>query len=489
MNPPFSLMVKLFIILFTGLLLFEASAQQGSIRRGGIVYVEQPQIGRISSVVDYEQMRALLTSVVPGATSGDVPNAFTIQGEDYEVAGFCFIPIWDIQPQQNEADRASFKTIGLRIVVAFWKKNRDCATGGLDLVYIGGGFERVSNAVEPLQPNYERLKNIASIELLFSNTSLDIGPGYSREEMEELHRSSREFDFVFLEYDRFLELATSVRYFPNQSRADNALLIERSLIKYDVWNDEQAQFEVGNFRSLSFRPYPVPDLPDSMTIAAIALEDGKRCPPYWWAFDDPRGDLMDHTLNRFACPTEEFPPREEEVTPVEKKVRRLAISAHILTSTKFDNPDDFFSKDPSYEFDLEYAFSERNALELLVGSYLLPAELEASVFGVNLLYKQYFPFKTDNPKKTSNTALFFSAGVSANDLPSFSELQFGIILNTGFRQPLFSERLFLEAGIQYQHLTYFENNNSGLNLLSLKAGLKFDLIQKTSLRASNTTPE
>ena len=230
----------------------------------------------------------------------------------YKLAGLIFLPIWDWEESSDGDEPHQFQTIGFRIAIALWKINIFSTPICSEDQLIIAGIGQIDKAMEPIQNNFKAEVKKYTLPIKFSMynelynehlkrtneiTSLDpnkIDPNedstnfYQGREREFLTGSTREFDFVFLEYNRFLDLATNPRFYKNERRLvkDFGLYVERSTIEYDTWIkndsiDDLNSYLNQNWRSLAFLPYPQPDLDTKISEASIAFEDGKRCPPFW----------------------------------------------------------------------------------------------------------------------------------------------------------------------------------------------------------------
>lgn len=509
------------------------------IDRKGKKYLElNDNISPFSMIIDTSKFQGLLRKVVPGATKDSIPREFKVGTEEYELAGFCFIPIWQIGqfPTENSVSRnnpdSTFFSIGLRITVIFWKKNANCETGGLDLVIVAGGFNRIGKALHPLDSEFSNLvKQGFAIEEFFAESNQEnmITP-YSTEERERFLGLSEEFDFVFLEYDDYLDLAISDRFYPkaiqrdpptidevpdNSSvRKEFGLVIERSLIKYEVWDATKNDFVAQDYRSLSFRPYPVPTLPNETTEAAIAIVDPPRCPPYWRNFESQqqtRSEYLHTNLVEIACPNsylnnkvnsleivlekmtvlnevlrEESQNRLNELTKLkenitdlmtENKKTRISASVHSGRNFRTNNFRDFSSGNNFYEVDIEY-FPGNNSkwsFEALVGRYEFEADSQVRSNGFSLSLKRYFSFTQLEPKFLPRFSFYLSGGIGTYSI--FKKPETGVVGNLGVRFPLLygDQKIYFELGGQYHNLALISNQTLDIQLLAFKIGIKLYL--------------
>lgn len=221
----------------------------------------------------------MLQEIIPDFSADNIPRSFqkvehsTSTKREYEIAGFCFIPKWEINTLDN--GQKEFTTIGIRVVTVLWELGENAPNKMLI-----AGFDKIADAFDPMEPS----DNSPTIELLIPRLATS---QYSEEETAQISRSSREFDFVFLEFDRYLELATSNVFYNGNSRTIQGIIMGRSFINYDnlgIKRTPTGRSEMLIYRSLYFKPYPEPDLPEFPILnrASIAIDDGKRCPPWWW---------------------------------------------------------------------------------------------------------------------------------------------------------------------------------------------------------------
>ncbi|HMX41814.1 MAG TPA: hypothetical protein PKD78_15860, partial [Saprospiraceae bacterium] len=128
--------------------------------------------------------------------------------------------------------------------------------------------------------------------------------------------AAREYDLVFLEFNKFCDLASIIvnpaydpsaadspyyivtdepgNYYFNQApppaAAQRGIQISRSSIDFDYTQTTPAtvtspatatRINMAKFRSLKFNPYPEPQLPNYDSRVAVAYQQGVPCPPIW----------------------------------------------------------------------------------------------------------------------------------------------------------------------------------------------------------------
>lgn len=200
--------------------------------------------------------------------------------ENARMAGFCFIPIMDENPNANITDGAyHFITVGYKIVVLYWNEERLQNTNGRIPVEAIGilGFENFMDALDPRYPpsQYEHSVMIG--------TSRNI-PSPPLFPTDSLLQRSREFDLVFLDSLSYQYLVTNTSYYPSDkipSEDERGIVIMRSV--NSIILEEPVDSFYGVFlRSLIFRPLPLPELEDYPSTASMTFKYGEDCPPYWY---------------------------------------------------------------------------------------------------------------------------------------------------------------------------------------------------------------
>lgn len=238
--------------------------------RDGVTYKEDAVL-KFKIEIPHEHFHALMEDFDRKKESGDY--------KDLEIAGFTFIPAWEMREGTN-----NFITTGFRIVLTLWKTviTGDIAQpseitfytfeDGLDKTFepnvktlIAAGGKKMIEVIRD-NPLPERV-NLEAVNFL---------KGDSPQIFE-----TREFDLVFLDKATYLDLATSSRFYSGGTRPDGqrGIIVERALSGISDAADPQ---KMKTHRNLIFRPLPVPTLTvDTVDASAVAYGYGVHCPPVW----------------------------------------------------------------------------------------------------------------------------------------------------------------------------------------------------------------
>ena len=244
------------------------------VKKGATTYIED-RVYNLDTVILWDEFKALIDRF-----HRDTQDASSYYAtENFKVAGFSFIPVYETFPMESSDpewrdNRLKFYTKGLRVVLTLWKGTRfegrvqpsEIAFYGFDsLSHAMTVVAKVADRMRPgPNPYFEKLKTTNAANLISSEDSRV--------------RETREFDLVFIDTLTLRDLATSTRFYKDNIRRDSAIQIERSYIAMRPASDSS----VFNYRSLVFKPYPIPYHHTGYeSEAAVALHFGRACPPYW----------------------------------------------------------------------------------------------------------------------------------------------------------------------------------------------------------------
>lgn len=185
---------------------------------------------------------------------------------ELSIAGFCFIPVYDVI--SNNGNAITFETIGFRVVLALWRKEHGLLPRSMQLY----SFTTMNDAMALGIPYDAQV-----VEYLFTTNGLNRMP-YSSNDL--VINGTREFDVVFLDYSSYSYLAKSRRFYQGGNRTSEGLILERSIQVVD-YQDNEGSFQQAAYRSLIFRPFPLPDLLEYDSEVSAAYRYGEHCPPYW----------------------------------------------------------------------------------------------------------------------------------------------------------------------------------------------------------------
>lgn len=204
----------------------------------------------------------------------------------YEPAGFCFFPLIESQAHTGNPNLNDFSTTGLIATLAIWEKSQ--SLGNVPEPREIGIYSFTANGVP--QSIEEAGKLTLDVNRLGSSYKyVTLRPSTGARQLlnpsDTIYEATREFDLVFLDYNSFRDLATSNYFYPNGVRPSDpstgnvqeGIIIERFLSVMDSDQDQDMDY----YRSLIFKPLPLPELGNTTTEAAVAFKIGDFCPPYW----------------------------------------------------------------------------------------------------------------------------------------------------------------------------------------------------------------
>ena len=189
-------------ILLLSLTLANTSAQNEPINRGGLLYYEiQDSILNFEITISHDTIKSLIDKICPNLDS----TTFQCNNQkfgDVKLEGFSFIPIWEIK------DIIYFNTSGYRLTLVFSTPDNNRNPPKLSLA----GFEKIEHAFSPIaEKKYNEILKNYTIEVKMANEqtnniTFDIFP-YDSSFLSRAN-NTRELDFTFLSYRRYLSLAT-----------------------------------------------------------------------------------------------------------------------------------------------------------------------------------------------------------------------------------------------------------------------------------------
>lgn len=273
------------------------------IRDDGQHYQESEGVNKMRITLPDTEVEKLINKICGRVTNkGQFLCQKNDQYRNHKIAGLCFFPIWE----EVDSDVATnlFRTVGLRVALALW--NESLSPSEFIVAGFGDDFTSIRYLLPPVNESTmgtaikEYTISISDNSIQGSNITLQKS-FYSTTEEIEIVTPTQEFDFVFLDYEDYIALARSDIWYPKSTpRGDQkGIIIERSISGLEIPIITSSELEkkktskqnttgtkLVNFRSLSFRPDPVPVTRNTITTVAVAYENGKQCPPYWRIGDD-----------------------------------------------------------------------------------------------------------------------------------------------------------------------------------------------------------
>ena len=431
-------------------------------------FCEIEKVHKFKIAVPHDFMKEIIREIYPKWKEKEPLKKFA-GGEykGYKLAGFIFTPVWEYHDSGNSEECRLFHTKGFRVTVTLWKSRGE----KVDEIKIVG----FNNNKDALFPAEELRKQAGQEFMLVEQKNSDVlidAPTYLSDELSII-RNTEEFGAVFLSILTYLDLATSLDYYDDGRRVDEngkqklGIIIERSVSGLDRKLGANDKFEFTSFRSLSFRPDPIPPLdPAVETRAAIAYEVGKHCPPYWtdeWEKDVEKGVKME--LEKSLATSSTTYINNYGVRP----------SFHIGLNTRFDSDQKISFDDLLLELDMEWFYRNSWSMELVAGRYIAFKDTEKfTIYGLDIHPKVYFqPWKSAEGS-FGGTKIFTSAGLGAYD--HLNKLVLGFSANAGLRVPLW-KTIHFEGGGQFQYFDLLKPKDA-LTAISVKVGIKFYLHSK-----------
>lgn len=228
------------------------------------IYAETA-ISDLSTVIPRTEFQALIDAFRADST------AQTDGLNQYEIAGFCFLP--EVKKEKKPGNIIEFETKGLKINLVLWRYS---IVNGLsrptEVKFYGytAAGEDIQTAmsltktggVKPNMDDYETVITLTGAAPLIN--------------ADDLILNSREFDLVFLDYENYRYLSGGDFYLDEKS--SSGLTVKRAFKSMDPHPDTDTIF---TYRTLSFQPDPLPELPAYESENALAYNIGIACPPYW----------------------------------------------------------------------------------------------------------------------------------------------------------------------------------------------------------------
>jgi hypothetical protein len=191
----------------------------------------------------------------------------------YEVAGFCFIPLMEIN--SLTIDTIHFYTKGFKLALVLWAPKFDQSgqviVDELKLM----GYPSLGDAFNPSNTSIP-----SEVGILDPNVNTN-GVVIERENFSILYAqnviTSREFEFVYLDLRDYEYLAFDPGFYATP-RTDFGIVFERAVSSIDTISEPN----IVNYRNLIFRPKPIPPISSQYpSESAITYSYGAHCPPYW----------------------------------------------------------------------------------------------------------------------------------------------------------------------------------------------------------------
>ena len=293
--------------------------------------------------IPYELMNGLMKNF-QDKRDGINQNKVT-ELKDYLVAGFCFIPI--MEANYNVGDtKINFYTNGLRIALTLWK---GCETNQPREVVLYT-FDNIGDALASYKPlgstnqvidipfpssSSSKISQVKGFNVTIDYSNFNTIPvtsgAFTSSCTSELICNSREFDLVFLDSLSFADLSTSGRYYKGLKRPKDVvtnktlqgLTVERSFNTLRVKKDTSTSYAHVNYRSLIFRPYPIPELSSNYeSETALASNKGHECPP-WWRTEGGTPAALVEIVCRAMSETQELRVAKVAKSEAEKTVKKL----------------------------------------------------------------------------------------------------------------------------------------------------------------------
>ncbi|HFC00004.1 MAG TPA: hypothetical protein ENJ53_04285 [Phaeodactylibacter sp.] len=206
---------------------------------------------------------------------------------NYNVAGYSFVPI-KVATQGNE-DTMFFYTKGFYAILTLWKNSQVNGVPQPQEVafFMNDKIFTIENGLSFLETNVaSQIKGVLNL----SSGSADIQNIQTSKYTgsDPIMHNTREFELVFLDMGTFKDLATNTRFYRTGTRPNGTqgIVIERSFNSINPLTSVNT-FDFQSFRSLIFKPYPIPNLrSDYDAESAFAFSHGYNCPPYWRPDDE-----------------------------------------------------------------------------------------------------------------------------------------------------------------------------------------------------------
>ena len=220
-------------LCFFAIVLTSLSAQESRscIYRDGECYWELPFDDRLKFKIEvkHDTLESLIKKVCPNLKKG----SYTCNNRLYKnahLAGFCFMPIWKVK---NEGGKKYFNTVGIRVAIALWLSDDEEKYKKIHLA----GFKEIEHAFSPIaEKHYKSILDEYTINIttkkqtdyVYSNRIIKATFkkfNKSDKKMLRINGDVREFDFVYLSYERYESLVAN----KIKNHTSEGITIERSL--------------------------------------------------------------------------------------------------------------------------------------------------------------------------------------------------------------------------------------------------------------------
>ena len=424
-------------------------------------------IKKLKVVISHQEIKNFINEQCDEWEEGNAAKFPCERG--FQLAGFTFIPEWE-----KTQDGLS-ETIGLKMALTLWNpQSNEIKFYGFDCMSKTSqrlGHSEESNRLLTMHTlffldeaavNRKRPINIPNRHPISVSSYSDIDSPEKNVDGLKALENSKEFDFVFLSIEKYLELATNPSFYNEGQRSHNGIIIERGISGLEVKEDNSVcNINISDiiiYRTLSFRPNPVPCLSDkAATKAALAYEQGKHCPPYW----KDNGSCL--SLARSVNNEMHIYRNRKEV--IKYLQPTPSISFHLGTDLSSIQSDSS-TYSVFYEFDIEYKLGKCWSLEALFGRY--ETSEYSKIYGQSLMLKRCFPLPSK--KELKRASIYLAGGLGAYAFPS--DLETGYIFGAGLSFNN-AKRLSFEIGGQYQDFSGISNSDNSTNLIGAKAGIKY----------------
>ncbi|MCB0633774.1 MAG: hypothetical protein R2824_01860 [Saprospiraceae bacterium] len=468
------------LFLLMGLTSLQTNAQQTIIIRDGMPYCEADEILKLKIPVEHQEILNFIQSdhmcpnwIRDSLHCGRNRNVFRRASKDiykdFQIAGLCFIPYWDILPDNpGSSDNNScqyFQTAGMKIALVLWKPGKN---GNPDEVVLLGFGEDANSIMQALSlrengSRYFISKRYNRKEPLPTKAQNEVSASpYTESDKDyEVIKNSPEFDFVFLAWEDYWDLATSTAFYAKEERPrrTKGIIVERSGIILNPLLQDREEFKQLNHRTLLFRPDPPPKSVLVDSRSSIAYEPGDPCPPRW------RDDLASTLKHNVADKMDKY--RGNKVITIVGSPSNIGIGLNVGQKAPFDQ----ISLNRLYfELGIEFFLKKPGwlSIETLIGRYNIS---DGAVYGINLLGRAYLPFPVST-NENNRYKIYANLGAGLYDFPL--NLEAGVTAGAGLTFRPFSDLNFrLEAGAQYQNIDNIITKGSmPISYWSAKLGLK-----------------
>lgn len=366
----------------------------------------------------------------------------------YEIAGLCFLPIWDELNLDENTKTGSFKTGSLRVALVLWKRNSQGNPDEIILAGFGNSSADIPNALEPMQDHYAPY----TLDLPFTTTVQIPIPDKINPVAD-----SREFDLVLLTWERYLDLATSTDYYIGQSRQKEGIIVQRTGNIMNESIDDSNNFKHVNYRNLVFWAYDTPATGQG-DRANIGFEQGYPCPRAWrdGITSETVRARMSHEMHLLRINPSTYASSRSGTNP------KRSIIVNIGTQLP-DTP--LAINDLNYELGLRFPFRKDYAAETLFGVY--QSALETRQYGLNVILKKYFPLS----EKFKKWAFQLAGGGGIYNSSQGNNGAGPTVMGGGRYQLGKTQIAALEGNIQYQSISAIGNSSfNSINFFSAKIG-------------------